>query len=60
VPILPPDRIRTLPFGTGVTLLRAAPPIVTNLRPWTARHDAGQLKTDRAHVEALLQRTTGS
>lgn len=34
VPILPPDRIRTLPFGTGVTLLRAAPPIMTDLRPW--------------------------
>lgn len=56
VPILPPDRIRTLPFGTGVTLLRAAPPIVTNLRPWTTRSDAGQLKTDRAHIEALLHR----
>jgi type IV secretory pathway TraG/TraD family ATPase VirD4 len=26
VPILPPDRIRTLPFGTGVILLRSAPP----------------------------------
>ena len=25
VPILPPDRVRTLPFGTGVTLLRSAP-----------------------------------
>lgn len=25
VPILPPDRIRTLPFGTGITLLRSPP-----------------------------------
>ena len=33
VPILPPDRIRTLPFGTGITLLRSAPPIVTDLAP---------------------------
>ncbi|MFT4082111.1 MAG: TraM recognition domain-containing protein [Nocardioides sp.] len=56
VPILPPDRIRTLPFGTGVTLLRAAPPIVTNLRPWTAREDAGQLTKDRAQIEAMLQK----
>lgn len=55
VPILPPDRIRTLPFGTGVTLLRAAPPIVTDLRPWPARPDGEQLKADRAEVEALLQ-----
>lgn len=37
VPIMPPERIRTLPFGTGLTLLRAAPPIVTDLRPWTRR-----------------------
>lgn len=56
VPILPPDRIRTLPFGTGVTLLRSAPPIVTDLRPWPARPDGEQLKTDRTEVEALLQR----
>ncbi|MEV7265787.1 type IV secretory system conjugative DNA transfer family protein [Micromonospora aurantiaca] len=56
VSILPPDRIRTLPFGTGVTLLRSAPPIVTDLRPWPARPDGEQLKTDRAEVEALLQR----
>jgi len=35
VPILPPERIRTLPFGTGLVLLRSAPPIVTTLRRWT-------------------------
>ncbi|GAB3062517.1 MULTISPECIES: type IV secretory system conjugative DNA transfer family protein [Micrococcales] len=56
VPILPPDRIRTLPFGTGVTLLRAASPIVTDLRPWPSRSDAAQLKGDRAEIEALLRR----
>ncbi|WGP06175.1 TraM recognition domain-containing protein [Bacillus subtilis] len=55
VPILPPDRIRTLPFGTGVTLLRSAPPIVTDLRHWPSRPDAAELKTDRAEVEALLR-----
>ncbi len=60
VPILPPDRIRTLPFGTALTLLRAAPPIVTTLRPWTARDDANQLTTDRTAIEALLRRATGS
>ncbi|KJL36415.1 type IV secretory system conjugative DNA transfer family protein [Tessaracoccus sp. Y36] len=60
VPILPPDRIRTLPFGTGVTLLRAAPPIVTDLRAWPNRSDAGQLKTDRTELEALLQRPADS
>ena len=37
VPILPPEKIRTLPFGTGLVLLRSAPPIVANLRRWTDR-----------------------
>ncbi|MFG3397973.1 type IV secretory system conjugative DNA transfer family protein [Streptomyces parvus] len=56
VPILPPDRIRTLPFGTGITMLRSAPPIVTDLRAWPIRQDAAQLRSDRAELEALLRR----
>ncbi len=56
VPILPPDRVRTMPFGTGVILLRAAPPIITDLRPWPQRGDAAQLRRDRAAVEQLLER----
>ena len=55
VPILPPDRIRTLPFGTGMTLLRSAPPIVTDLRPWPSRTDAAQLKAGRTEIETLLR-----
>ena len=56
VPILPPDRIRTLPFGTGITMLRSAPPIVTDLRAWPNRPDAAQLRNDRTELEALLRR----
>jgi type IV secretion system protein VirD4 len=37
VAVMPPERIRTLPFGTGLVLLRSAPPIVAALRPWTSR-----------------------
>lgn len=37
IAILPPERIRTLPFGTGLVLFRSAPPIVTGLRSWRAR-----------------------
>ena len=37
VSVMPPERIRTLPFGTGLVLLRSAPPIVANLRQWTDR-----------------------
>jgi hypothetical protein len=47
VPIMPPDRIRTLPFGTGLVLLRSARPIVTDLHPWPNRSDEGQLLADR-------------
>ncbi len=55
VPIMPPDVIRTLPFGTALVLLRAAPPIVTRMRTWTDRPDARQLSADRAGIEALLE-----
>lgn len=55
VPILPPDVLRTLPFGTGIVMLRAARPIVTTLRAWIGRRDKVQLRADRAEVEALLR-----
>lgn len=56
VPIMPPDVIRTLPYGTALLMLRAAPPIVTQLREWTVRPDSAQLRADRAHVEEQLRR----
>jgi type IV secretory pathway TraG/TraD family ATPase VirD4 len=56
VPVMPPELIRTLPFGTALVLLRSAPPIVTDLRPWTERRDAGVLARDRAQIEAALRR----
>mgnify|MGYP001686088143 FL=1 len=60
IPILPPDRIRTLPFGTGVTLLRSAPPIITDLTAWPTRPDGKQLTADRKALEALLTLPTGT
>lgn len=55
VAIMPAQAIRMLPFGISLVLLRAAPPIITDLRTWTARPDADQLTTDRTQVETLLQ-----
>jgi len=55
VSIFPPDRLRTLPFGTAVTLLRAAPPIVTDMQAWPARPNADELKAARGEIEDLLQ-----
>ncbi|WP_213815231.1 hypothetical protein [Glaciihabitans sp. dw_435] len=53
---MPPDKIRTLPFGTGLILLRAAPPVVARLRMWTARSDAEELRANRAEIEMLMQK----
>lgn len=56
VPVLPPETIRTLPFGTALVPLRSAPPLVTELRPWTRRADADRLALQRASIEATLRR----
>ena len=55
VPILPPDQIRRMPFGTGIVLLRSAPPIITDLNPWPGRSDAKHLAADRAAIEDTLR-----
>lgn len=56
VPMMPPNSIRTMPFGTAAILLRTAPPIITDLRPWTRRPEAAALQAERTEVEALLRR----
>jgi hypothetical protein len=53
---MPPEVIRTLPFGTALVLLRSAPPLVTDLHPWTDRKEAEQLREQRARVEMALGR----
>jgi len=55
VPILPPEMLRTLPFGIGVILLRSVRPIVADLRAWTSRPDAPLLTADRTDIEARLR-----
>lgn len=56
VAVMPPEAIRTLPFGTALVLLRSAPPVVTDMRPWTVRRDAEELRIDRTAIEATLRR----
>lgn len=56
VAVMPPETIRTLPFGTALVLLRSAPPVVTDMRPWTVRRDAEELRIDRTAIEATLRR----
>lgn len=56
VPVMPPETIRMLPFGTALVLLRSAPPLVTDLHAWTKRPDAKQLAAERAAIEHTLRR----
>ena len=56
VPIVEPAQLRTLPFGTAILLMRAAPAIALTLRPWTQRKDAKRLTADRGAVELELRR----
>ena len=58
VPVLPAAALRTLPFGTGVLLLRQTRPAVIDLASWTRRRDAAALRSDQAEVEALARTTT--
>ena len=57
VPTMPPALLRTLPFGSGVLLLRHSRPAVIDLHSWTRRPDHPQLEDDRAAVEADTART---
>jgi type IV secretory pathway TraG/TraD family ATPase VirD4 len=54
VPILPPDAIRSIPFGSAVMLLSQADPIPLRMRPWTARPDASHIAAQQQAVEAQL------
>lgn len=57
VPIMPPSDLRTLPFGTAVVLMRAAPPIVMRLRSWKTRPDAKTLNANRRTTQPTAQLT---
>jgi type IV secretion system protein VirD4 len=37
-------------------MLRSAPPLVTDLRPWTDRKEATQLRAERTEVQGALRR----
>jgi type IV secretory pathway TraG/TraD family ATPase VirD4 len=54
-PILDPATIRTLRPGHALLLLRSAKPIMLTLQPWTARPDAGAIRSARTQIEASLR-----
>ncbi|NMR19195.1 type IV secretory system conjugative DNA transfer family protein [Cellulomonas fimi] len=58
VPVLPAAALRTLPFGTGILLLRQTRPVVIDLQPWTGRPDAPRLRADQTAVEVAAAHAT--
>lgn len=63
VPVMDTSRLRTLPFGTAVLLLRTAPPVVLDLLPWSLRDDAPRFGISEGNLggmdPALLRRRLG-
>ena len=57
VPVMEASRLRTLPFGTAVLLLRSARPAVLTLRPWTARADGAPLARQRRTLEETIRQS---
>ena len=54
VPILPPDAIRSIPFGSAVMLLSQADPFPLQMRRWTDRPDGREIARQQATLEAEL------
>jgi len=50
-PVVEVAQLRALPFGQALLILRAAPPILLRLSPWTARRDHHRLEAGRAAWE---------
>jgi type IV secretion system protein VirD4 len=58
VPVMDTSRLRMLPFGTAVLMLRAARPIVLTMTPWTARPGAAELQGSRRRLEEVIERAS--
>ena len=50
-----PYRLRTLPFGTAVLLLRSAKPIILAMTSWVDRCDGARLQASRTVLEEVIQ-----
>ena len=58
VPVMDPSRLRMLPFGTAVLMLRAARPIVLTMTAWTKRPEAAELQRSRRRLEEVIERAS--
>jgi type IV secretion system protein VirD4 len=55
VPVMDISRLRMLPFGTAVLMLRAARPIVLTMTSWTKRPEAAELRSSRRRLEEVIE-----
>jgi type IV secretory pathway TraG/TraD family ATPase VirD4 len=60
VPILPPDAIRSIPFGSAVMLLSQTEPFPLRMRPWTSRADASRIAAQTHDVEDAILASGGA
>jgi type IV secretion system protein VirD4 len=60
VPVMDSSRLRMLPFGTAVLMLRAARPIVLSMTSWAKRADAAELQRSRRRLEGVIERASSS
>lgn len=60
VPILPPDAIRAIPFGSAVMLQSQTEPFPLRMRPWTTRPDAAEISRDLRDVEDEILASGGT
>ena len=58
VPVMDTSRLRMLPFGTAVLMLRAARPIVLTMTSWTKRPEAAELQSSRRQLEGVIERAS--
>jgi len=55
VPVMDTARLRMLPFGTAVLMLRAARPIVLTMTSWAKRPEAAELQSSRRQLEEVIE-----
>jgi type IV secretory pathway TraG/TraD family ATPase VirD4 len=60
VPILPPDAIRAIPFGSAVMLQSQTEPFPLRMRPWTDRPDASRITREQRAVEDAILASGGT
>lgn len=58
--ILPPEEIRTMPFGRAVVVAGAARPIEMWLTPWWKRKDGEVISRGKEAVEAMIRKSVAS